>query len=69
MAALEFWQQNVERGVAPDPIGTGADAGALARMWPDTIPEPAVTIEDELAEVILSRPPYPRLETATEGNN
>ena len=53
-AAREFWTRHVERGVAPDPIGTDADAGALARMWPETIPEPAVIIEDELAEVILS---------------
>jgi putative phage-type endonuclease len=49
-----FWQEHVERGVAPDPVGAEADASALARLWPDTIPEPAVTIEDELAEVILS---------------
>ena len=53
-AGREFWQQHVERGVAPEPIGTDADADALLRMYPDTIPEPAVTIEDELAEVILS---------------
>lgn len=53
-AGRKFWQEHVERGVAPEPIGTEADADALAHMWPDTIPEPAVTIEDELAEVILS---------------
>jgi predicted phage-related endonuclease len=53
-AGRAFWQEHVERGVAPDPVGTEADASALARLWPDTIPEPAATIEDELAEVILS---------------
>ncbi len=53
-AGRRFWQEHVERGVAPDPIGSDADAEALSRLWPDTIPEPAVTIEDELAEVVLS---------------
>ena len=63
MAACESRQQH-----APGPNDTGADAGALARLWPDTVPELAVTIENELAGVILSRPPYPELETATEGS-
>lgn len=53
-AGREFWQRHVERGVPPAPTGTDADGEALARLWPDTIPEPAATIEDELAEVILS---------------
>jgi predicted phage-related endonuclease len=53
-AGREFWTQHVERGIAPEPSGTDADADALSRMWPDTIPDPPVTIEDELAEVILS---------------
>lgn len=53
-AGRAFWQKHVERGVPPEPIGLKADGDALLRMYPDTIPEPAVTIEDELAEVILS---------------
>ena len=53
-AGRTFWQRHVERGVAPAPSGSEADADALARLWPDTIPDPPVSIEDELAELILS---------------
>ena len=53
-AGREFWTQHVETLVPPAPIGTEADHEALTRMWPETVPEPAVTIEDELADVILS---------------
>ena len=53
-AGRAFWQEHVERGVPPAPSGTDADGEALNRLWPDTIPDPPATIEDELAEVILS---------------
>jgi putative phage-type endonuclease len=53
-AGREFWQRHVERGVPPAPTGTDPDAEALSRLWPDTIPEPPATIEDELAELVLS---------------
>ncbi len=53
-AGREFWQEHVERGVPPAPSGTDADGEALNRLWPDTIPDPPATIEDELAELILS---------------
>ena len=52
--AAAFWRDHVEAGVAPAPDGSGHDAEALARMWPDTIPDPPVTIEDELANLIVS---------------
>lgn len=50
----EFWLTHVEAHVAPEPSGTGKDAEALQRMWPDTIPDPPVTLEDELADVMVS---------------
>ena len=53
-AGRAFWQEHVERGVPPEPSGTDADGAALNRLWPDTIPDPPATIEDELAELILS---------------
>jgi putative phage-type endonuclease len=53
-AGRAFWTEHVLAGVPPAPIGTDADAEALARLWPDTVPDPPVTIEDELAELILS---------------
>jgi putative phage-type endonuclease len=53
-AGREFWQNHVERGVAPAPDGSKSSADALNRMWPDTIPDPPVYIEDEAAEVLLS---------------
>ena len=52
--ACEFWQNHVLMGVAPEPNGSDADHEALASLWPETIPDPPVSIEDELAEVILS---------------
>lgn len=53
-AGRDFWQQHVEKGVAPEPIGTDADRDALNRMYPDTIPEPAVYIEGDEAQALLS---------------
>jgi len=45
-AGREFWQTYVERGVAPEPIGTDADSDALRRMWPDTIPDPPLVFDE-----------------------
>ena len=53
-AEREFWQNHVLMGVAPEPNGSDADHEALAALWPDTIPDPPLAIEDELSEVILS---------------
>jgi len=53
-ACREFWVTHVEGHVAPEPTGTDKDGEALQRMWPDTIPDPPVTIEDELADVMVS---------------
>lgn len=53
-AGREFWLGHVLAGVPPEPVGSDADHEALVRMYPETVPEPAVTLEDELAEVILS---------------
>lgn len=54
VAAREFWTRHVEAGVAPEPNGSDADGAALTHMWPATIPDPPVSLEDELSEVILS---------------
>jgi len=53
-AGHEFWTKHVMAGVPPEPIGTEADRGALLRMYPDTIPEPAIYIEGDEAQVLLS---------------
>jgi predicted phage-related endonuclease len=53
-AGREFWTRHVERGVPPQPIGLDADGPAIRRLFPETIPDPAVTIEDDAAEVLLS---------------
>lgn len=53
-ACRAFWTEHVEVGVAPEPSGSDRDGEALQRMWPDTVPEPTVTIEDELADLMVS---------------
>lgn len=53
-AGRDFWQQHVETGISPEPIGTDADRDALNRMYPDTIPDPPVYIEGDEAQALLS---------------
>ena len=53
-AGLAFWTKHVMAGVPPEPIGSDADRDALGRMYPDTIPEPAVYIEGDEAQTLLS---------------
>ena len=53
-AGRVFWQQHVEKGIPPEPIGTDADRDALNRMYPNTIPDPPVYIEGDEAQVLLS---------------
>jgi len=53
-AGLRFWTDHVLAGIPPEPTGTDSDHDALQRMWPETVPEPPVYIEDPLAEGILS---------------
>lgn len=53
-AGREFWQEHVERGVPPEPQGTRADAEALNRLYAETVPEPPVYIDDELAETLVA---------------
>jgi len=53
-AGLRFWTDHVLAGIPPEPTGTDSDHDALQRMWPETVPEPPVYIEDPVAEGILS---------------
>lgn len=53
-ACREFWQEHIEGGVMPEPDGSAGDGEALQAMWPDTVPDPPVPLEDELAAVIIS---------------
>lgn len=53
-AGLRFWTEHVLAGIPPEPSGTDTDHDALQRMWPETVPEPPVYIEDDVAEGVLS---------------
>lgn len=53
-AGLAFWTNHVLAKVPPEPTGEDADADALKRMFPDTIPDPPVYLEDPESEALLS---------------
>ncbi len=53
-AGYRFWTNHVVPGIPPTPIGAKADAEALLHLWPQTIPEPAITIDSDEAEAELS---------------
>lgn len=53
-AGREFWQEHVEKGIPPEPLGIEQDYRALQRVWPKTIPEPAIPITEKRAAAVLS---------------
>lgn len=53
-AAGRFWHEHVVTGIPPAPSGTRDDAEVLRGMYPETVPDPAVVIDDPQAESLLA---------------
>jgi len=53
-AGRKFWTKHVLAKVPPEPNGSDRDGEILRGMWPETIPDPPVYIEDPAAEKLLS---------------
>ena len=51
--AHDFWTRHVEPRIPPEPSGSEEDGKALARMWPETIPEPPLELDAD-ADATLS---------------
>lgn len=52
-AAWEFWHNHVETGVPPEPNGSSGDEQVLRALYEDTVPDPAVPIDEPEAAELL----------------
>jgi predicted phage-related endonuclease len=53
-AGRQFWQDHVLTGIPPEPNGSKTDGDALGRMFPETIPDPPVYLDDPEDQRVLS---------------
>lgn len=51
--ARQFWTGHVETGVPPIPDGSEHDGRALAQMWPETLADAPVELDDEEAAMAV----------------